>query len=164
MILSALNLAEFNIKITGITEFKRAIQRQPEETRALLQTFFSRAEAKLKSRLRNNPWKMGDSGGGVPVDTGNLRDGTIGAGRAPRAETKQKKKDGVGHVYERSAMSLKIYPTASYAKYVHGIEGYPRKRSYQLRPWLDYALQKEEINIRNLEKDLLKSIVQNLAK
>jgi hypothetical protein len=150
--------------IKGIKEFEAAIKRHPEAARAELNTFFIRAQDKLRSRIRNNPWRMGQSGGGAPVDTGNLRDGMIGAGKSPLAELKNREKDGAGHVYERNAMSLRIYPTASYAKYVHGIEGYPRKRSYQLRPWLDFALKKETPEIKRLERELLKNLVANLAK
>lgn len=152
-------MAEFNIKINGLKEFERAVKRHPQETRDELQKFFSRAEAKLKSRIRNKPWKLGQSGGGAPVLTGNLRDGLVGAGRAPGAEVSHRKPDGVGHIYERKAMSLRIYPTASYAKYIH--DG---NFGRQKRPWLDHALEKETPDIRKLEKDLLKTIVSNLAK
>lgn len=151
-------MAEFNLKVVGLKEFERAIKRSPENTRKELQKFFVRAEAKIKSRLRNRPWQLGQSGGGVPVLTGNLRDGMIGAGRAPLAELGNRRKDGVGHIYERTATRLRIYPTASYAKYVH--DGTGRMKG---RPWLDHALKKEDSSIKKLENDLLKNIVSNLA-
>ena len=83
------------------------------------------------------------SGGGTPVDTGNLRD---------------------THKRQISGFTGRIYPTAPYAAYVHDIEGYPRKRSYQLRPWMDYVFKDKMKEIKELEQKLLKNIVADLAK
>lgn len=107
--------------------------------------FFVRGLARYTSTIGNNPWRKGMSGGGAPVATGNLRDDA--------------------HRKEINAFSARIFideRRAPYAPYVHGIEGYPRKRSYQLRPWLSYAM--DTTDIRPLEDDLLKNIVADLAK
>lgn len=86
---------------------------------------------------------MGASGGGAPVATGNLRD---------------------THAREIRPWDAKIYPTAKYAPYVHGIAGFPRKRKYQLRPWLDYAKQSAEGAVELLAGNLLTNITKDLSK
>ena len=60
-------------------------------------------------------------------------------------------------------MEGRIYPTAPYAKYIHKLPGYARKRKYQLRPWLDYARDTARPAIEQHERQLLDDIVKDLA-
>ncbi len=89
---------------------------------------------------------MGMSGGGAPVARtygGNLRD---------------------THVTEINGLTGSIRPTADYAPYVHGIEGWPRKRTYQLRPWLNHVKKQKNPEIEKLYRELLTDITKDLAK
>jgi hypothetical protein len=133
-------------EITGVKEFETALARNPTVVVNELKDFFVRGIAIYKSIIWNNPWRMGMTGGGVPVALVN--GGTLRASH----QTK----------YEK--FSARIFPTASYKSYVHGIDGMARKRTYQLRPWLDYAYNKGEAGVRVKEKEMLKNIVKQLAK
>lgn len=136
-------MSDFRLRKKGFAELRRAVQRNPRAVKREVGVFLSRGIAVLNRQVIRNPWRMGAGGGGAPVDTGNLRD---------------------THRREINQWNARIYPTAPYAPYVHGIEGFPRKRSYQLRPWLDYATEKGEPEVRQLERRLLKNIVGDLAR
>jgi hypothetical protein len=137
-------MAQFSIKIDGLKEFQAALKRNPVKVATEVKTFIVRGIAKYNEGIIRNPWMMGSSGGGAPVDTGNLRD---------------------THVRQIKAFEGRIYPTAPYASYVHGLDGKKRsKRGLQLRPWMDYVFNKKDKEIRDLQKTLLKNIVGDLAK
>ncbi len=139
-------MANFNIEMIGAEEFKEAINRNPQVTTNETKKFIQRAIAKYKSGILNNAWKMGASGGGSPVASvngGNLRD---------------------THLTEITNMEGRIFPTASYARYVHGDDGKLfNKRGVQLRPYLDYVFKDKMPDIEALESNLIEVIVNNLA-
>jgi len=89
---------QFEIKIEGITELQSAIRRNPQKVLSEIKKFIQRGIAEYKSGIINNPWKVGMTGGGSPVLTGNLRD---------------------THLTQFTALQGRIYPSADYAKYVH---------------------------------------------
>lgn len=132
----------FEYNINGLEELRRAVKRNPGKILDEVNKFLTRGGAVYKSTILNNPWRMGMAGGGAPRATGNL---------------------AATHVTEQTTWEWRMYPTAPYAEYVHGIEGWSRKRKYQLRPWLDYAEQANEGKIQTLEKELLDNIVDDLA-
>jgi hypothetical protein len=139
-------MANRNIQWIGLKELQRAIKRNPQKVQSEARKFLVRGMAVYKSGIIRNPWRMGSSGGGSPVAAvhgGNLRD---------------------THHTEVSGLQARIFPTASYAPYVHGIEGYPRKRTYQLRPWLIYVKNTKEGEIARLQDELLHNIVRDLAR
>lgn len=130
----------------GIQELKAAIARNPQNVLNHARIFLVRGLKEYKEVVIRNPWQMGSSGGGAPVQSGNLRD------------THQTKIDGLRGTF---GPNLSV---AKYAAYVHGIEGMPRKRSYQLRPWLDYAKMTAEHKVEKHYRQMLKDIVGELAK
>lgn len=132
----------FKLDIQGLKELQNAVRRNPERVRIEAGKFLVRGIAIYNRIILRNPWRMGMGGGGAPVDTGNLRD---------------------THRREISTWRARIFPTAPYAPFVHGIEGFTRRRSYQLRPWLDFAQERGDKEIRQLEKEMLQSIVSDLA-
>jgi len=149
-------MSQENIKIIGINELQEAIKRSPKKVLEETQLFLVRGMTEYKSGIINNPWRMGGGGGGVPVSndqkyyrkyqksaSGNLRD---------------------THQTEYQGLEARIFPTAPYASYVHGLEGFPRKRKYQLRPWLDYVRASKDKKIESLYTKLLENIVGVLAK
>lgn len=88
----------YKIEIKGINELQSAIKRNPQVVKQHTQIYFTRALAKYKSTIINNPWRIGMSGGGAPVKTGNLRD---------------------THITQTRTWEALIKPTASYAEVVH---------------------------------------------
>ena len=131
-------MAKIEAKIIGLEAFRRAIARNPAVVIKESKDFLVRAMALYKKEIRSRPWQAGaKSGGGVPIDTGNLRD---------------------THRTEISKLSAKLYPTANYAKYVH--EGTSR---VDARPWLDHAKNAQARNVQELEGRLLDRITRKLA-
>lgn len=136
-------MSQFRLTKRGFKELRAAVQRNPRKVMREVGMFLARGIAVYNRLIIRSPWRLGQSGGGAPVDTGNLRD---------------------THRREVQQWSARIYPTAPYAAYVHGIDGYPRKRSYQLRPWLDYAHDRGATEITKLHNTMLENIVGDLAK
>ena len=139
-------MTKLETTILGLDELKRAIARNPEFVVQRTREFLVRGIAAYKRVIIRNPWIAGSgSGGGAPVNTGNLRD---------------------THVTRFENFEAAVGPSKEatpYAAFVHGIEGYPRKRNYQLRPWLTYAKQTADGEIQQLEKELLTDIRDQLA-
>ena len=140
-------MPQCNIKVKGLPEMERAIRRNPSKTLKELNTFFVRALAEYRKSIMQAPWKIGLTGGGAPVETGHLK----GSHQSIIKPT------------EASIAPDRAYNT-TYAPYVHGIEGHPRKRNYKLRPWMDHAFKKKSGRIEQLSNELLKNIVADLAK
>lgn len=91
-------MAEIIITTEGFEEMRRAIARSPGKTLDAVGRFIIRGLSEYKKGIIRNPWRIGMSGGGAPVDTGNLRD---------------------THVTETTSFEGRIYPTAPYAEKVH---------------------------------------------
>jgi hypothetical protein len=130
----------------GLRELKLAVARNPQQTLTFSKRFLQRGLAEYKRGVNNSPWRMGMQGGGAPVARqfgGNLRD---------------------THVTRIDGLTGNIRPTAAYAPYVHGIKGWPRKRTYQLRPWLDHVKKDKRPKIEQLYRELLGDIAGDLAK
>lgn len=139
-------MSDMELRWVGLNELRAAIAKNPQNVLDRTRVFLTRGLAVYKKTIISSPWVMGGSGGGSPKDTGHLRD---------------------THVTTVDALRATIGPNiqvAKYAPYVHGIAGMARKRSYQLRPWLDYTKQTNESKIETLYRALLKDIVSGLAK
>lgn len=130
----------FTIKFNqrDIRAFKKAIKRNPTIVKMYSYDFMTEAMAILNRLIIRNPWQIGGTGGGAPKDEGNLRD---------------------THIREIRPLEAVIYPTAKYAEYVH--EGTSKM---QARPWLEYAKDKGEKDIYRKADELLKKVVNKLAK
>jgi hypothetical protein len=135
-------MADFYFELRGIHELQAAVRRSPDRVVTEVGKFLVRGIAAYNRVIIRNPWRRGMSGGGAPVKTGNLRD---------------------THRREVRKWDARIYPTAPYAPYVHGIKGLARRRSYQLRPWLDFAKDAADKEVQGYERDMLKAIVDDLA-
>lgn len=85
-------------ELKGADEFREAIRRNPQKILDLVGRFITRGLSEYKRILIRSPWKIGMSGGGAPVDTGNLRD---------------------THITEVSAWQGSIRPSAPYSEAVH---------------------------------------------
>lgn len=85
-------------ELKGADEFKEAIRRNPQKILDLVGRFITRGLAEYKKIIIRSPWRIGMSGGGAPVMTGNLRD---------------------THITEVSPFAGRIYPSAPYSQAVH---------------------------------------------
>jgi len=131
-----------NIELQGFKEFENALVKSPEVVKVELQKYFIRALELLKRGVKNNPWRVGGSGGGAPVDTRHLID------------------DGHLTVIEKFRAFLEVDTNeVKYAVFVH--EGTQRMEA---RPWLDFVTEDQRKGIEELQDDLLKNIVNALAK
>jgi len=138
-------MAEQILTIKGLKEFEAAIRRNPQVTLSEARNFLVRGIAVYNRLILRNPWRVGGAGGGAPVDTGNLRD---------------------THRRKINRLSAEIYPSASYAKYVHG-RGYGeinKRTGVKSRPWLDYAMEKGDRDIKRLSVKMLSKITHQLSK
>lgn len=131
----------------GLKELKLAVARNPQRVVTEAKKFLQRGMAEYRSGIKNRPWRMGMSGGGAPVaaqNGGNLRD---------------------KHVTKITGLTATIGPQdVKYASYVHGIDGWPRKRTYQLRPWLDHVKAEKSQKVERLYLDMLTTIRNDLAR
>lgn len=137
---------ETKVVIIGAKELKAAIDRNPRNVVKQAKTFLVRGLAEYKKVVIRSPWTTDRSGGGAPVATGNLRDVHI------------------TRIADMRGTYGPYIPMAPYAPYVHGIEGMPRKRTYKLRPWLDYAKEKADSKVEKHYQDMLRNISGDLAK
>ncbi len=129
---------EFQFNPADLAGLKSAIKRNPERVKGEIRNFLVKGIAIYNRGIIRNPWMLGVSGGGAPVDTGYMRD---------------------THRKEIGLIEAKIMPTVSYAPYVH--QGTKRMKA---RPWLDYVKESKDREIREEEKILLENIVKDLAK
>jgi hypothetical protein len=81
-----------------LRSLQTAIARNPEVVRQQVGSFLVRALAVINRGIIRNPWRIGMTGGGAPVATGNLRD---------------------THGREVSPFSVRVFPQAEYAPAVH---------------------------------------------
>jgi len=126
------------VQIIGLESLEKAIKRNPEKVKDEIGKFITRALRLYKASIIRSPWRVGGSGGGSPVATGNLRD---------------------THETNIGTWQAYIRPNAKYAPYIH--EGTSRMEA---RPWLEHAMKTNEQEIEKLQDDLLKKIVGDLAK
>jgi len=130
-------MSNFQFKIMGARALKKAIERNPRKVSSEVRKFIQRANAIYRRGITNNPWRIGGSGGGAPVDQGYL----------------------VQHRYDVTDMQSKIYPTVDYAKHVHYGTG-----RMEARPWLSYIFKDKMSEVEKLQGDLIKIITRDLAK
>lgn len=124
-------------KTIGIEALKAAISRNPQRVLDAVGVFLARGIASLNRYIIRDPWKMGSSGGGAPVASGNLRD---------------------MHTRTFEKWQAKITNVAPYAKFVH--DGTSRMKA---RPWLDYSMKSAREEINQLAGQMVDTIANGLA-
>jgi hypothetical protein len=67
-------MVDYKFEIEGLDELKEAIARNPEIVKREIGNFLKRGMEVYTRIMLNKPWRVGETGGGVPVATGNLRD------------------------------------------------------------------------------------------
>lgn len=136
-------MSQINAELIGIDELRKAVKRNPRIVLLEAKKFLQRGMALYRSGIQNRPWQIGGTGGGAPVATRNLVQSHA--------------------VRYHGDLSASIGPGRTHpVKYAHFVHG--GTRMMQARPWLDYVKNQYEPQIINLTKELLRNIVQDLAK
>ena len=130
-----MNQFNFNFNQKDVEGLKRAILRNPLKVKTEAGKFFVRVMAEYNKGIIRNPWRVGGSGGGSPVDTANMRD---------------------THKRTIRPWEAKIEPNLKKAPYAEPVHKY--------RPWLDYVFKDKMQTADKLGNDFLKSVVNDLAK
>jgi len=137
------------IKTSGFKELKRAFGRSPQVVNTEAKKYFIKSRAEILRTTQSNPWSVKGSGGGVPIDTGNLRQ------KWERTE------------FRPNEMRIMVDTgSVPYAKYVHGRDfGEINARTkVKSRPWLFYSFKKNKPKILKFQDELIKNVVKQLAK
>jgi hypothetical protein len=120
---------------------EQAIKKSPQVVAQETKDFLYRGQAQLMRGITHDRWRIGASGGGVPVLSGNLKK---------------------SHQIDMQPFSLRIWVDenkANYAGYVHR-----GTRYMDSRPWLRYAEDKARPQINADAKRLLDNVVTQLGK
>jgi hypothetical protein len=124
-----------NITIRGERELREAFQKNPQYVKSRGGQLITRLKTAYQRQIIRDPWRVGASGGGVPVDTGSLRDSHryIATQTRLEIEVPDEKADAYGRAVHRN------------------------------RPWLDYAHEKLKKEREKELSNFLKDITNNLA-
>jgi len=146
------------IKIINIEKLQKAIRRNPVAVRNGANRMMRDSINHLWQIINNTPpWRVGESGGGVPFATGNLRKAhqkKIDTFESKIWVNKNKTNAGVDKKRKTSSMY-------NYADLVH--DGTP-KGQMKPRPWLKFAEQTGERLISQYRQRFLREVVDNLTK
>lgn len=124
-------------KIIGLKSFKKDINTYSRVENQEGAKTLEKIQRKHKEQIESAPWEIGEGGGGVPVDTGQLKE---------------------SHEYTTNPNEAEISVDAPYAKYVH------RGTQYmEARPWLDYSVQESRKERKFALKRYLDKLVNHLA-
>lgn len=134
---------EFKINEQDLAGLRRAINRNPQMVVNETGKFLRRGIARHKSTIENNPWRIGGSGGGAPVDTGELRQSHIPP------------------IYKKWEARIEPNRTGKAPYYIYVHEG---TKKMEARPWLQYAIDQNRSEIDILQRELLDNVTKDIAK
>jgi len=124
-----------------IRQLKKAIRRAPGEVEREGKIFLQRGLSEYrKIAIQGKPWRVGQSGGAIPRDTGNLR------------EQHRTNISGLEGSYGVDPRQVR------YAGYVHGGTKY-----MEARPWLDYAMQRADKKVEKHYQEFMDKILAFIA-
>lgn len=136
------------VKIITIAQLTRAVKTAPSRVETEGKKFLQRGLSEYKRvAVQSSPWRVGQHGGGIPRDTGNLR------------EQHQTKISGLRGTFGVDDQDV------PYAKYVHGRRrGEINKRNgVQSRPWLLYAKNRADGKVEQHYKTFLDNVLNHIA-
>jgi len=124
-----------------VAQLSLALKTAPQEIKNEAQIFLMRGLSEYKRvAVQTSPWKVGQSGGGIPIASGNLRE---------KHYTKISTFEG----------RFGVSPTSvRYAGYVHG-----GTRKMKARPWLDYANNKSRAKVEKHYKVFMDKLLSHIA-
>jgi len=137
-----------SIEFQGLDSLMENLRKHPLIVREEIEKYLIRAKAEIQKVYTKSPWKVGQNGGGIPKDKGNLM------------------KKGTGLEVNPNSIVFFVDDRVPYGKYVHGRDfGEINERTgVESRPWLYFAKQEAEPRIIELQDDMLDSIINNLKK
>lgn len=128
-------------KTITVSQLKRAFASSPQTVIKEGKIFLTRGLSEYKRvALQTSPWRVGQSGGGIPVSTGNLRE------QHRTVISNLEGRFGVGQT------------RVKYAKYVH--DGTNRMKA---RPWLEFARTKADGAVKKHYKVFMDNILKHIA-
>lgn len=131
-----------SVEFKGIDELKKKIISQPKKTYDGIQIYLVRAQNVIQGIYTKNPWRVGGSGGGVPVKTGNLL------------------KKGTGLKIE----TFRRIFTVDDKKVDYADDVYSGRGSMKARPWLEHAKTTGDKDIEKLQVELLNNISKEITR
>lgn len=138
-------------------DLKRAIEKNPANVKRLVNRFLVKVQSIVRQGINQGRWRVGMSGGGVPIGTGYA-----GAGNLKKA-----------HEYTISPFQFKVEVNLNktqrgkwnYAELVHGTApNYKAPYGKPSRPWLRYVEKTKEGIILSESQQLADSIVAGLGR
>lgn len=135
---------EYKLDTNGL---EQAIARNPAKIKQLVGIFLVRSRAFYMSTINSSPWRVGGSGGGVPINVQNV---------PGRGNLKASHDESISPWQWKVQVNERKAP---YAGYVH--DG---TRKMNERPWLDYSIDINRGRFELQQQELLENIVSDLAK
>lgn len=131
------------LSIANLSRVQSALKQSPDIVLGETRDFLVRAAAEVRRVIFNDPWRVGMSGGGVPVNTGNLRQ---------------------SHRTSFFDWSAAIGPDTNQAPYAGKVHDGDRRRGIRARPWLVYAEGKAKPAVEALGRDMVRRITEAVAR
>lgn len=120
---------------------QKMVNDSPGIIRSRSDKLMARVDRIFKTTINRNPWRIGGTGGGVPVDTRHLFR---------------------SHVWRRTPWQMSVTVPKGQPKYASAVhEG---TRRMEARPWMDYAIDKNKAEVKQEAIKFLDDVVKNLAK
>ena len=137
-------------KIT-FKQLQEAIEKSPKAVHKAGAQYIQKGITEYEKIVKRSPWRVGQSGGGAPVRTGDLK-------------TANKKTFDFNRLIGRLGVDEKMGARAEYrSKEVSKVIDYA-VRVHKKRPWLDYAQLKAENEIEKLYQDFGNEVLKIIAK
>lgn len=128
-------------KTVTVSQLRRAFAKAPREVEREGKIFLQRGLSEYKRvALQTSPWRIGQSGGGIPRSSGNLRE------KHRTVISRLEGKFGVEPSHVR------------YANYVHG-----GTRRMEARPWLDFAKMRGDKQVEKHYRVFMDNILSFIA-
>jgi len=150
-------MSKFGIKQIGFKELERAIKRNPKAVASETKKFLTKGIALYNRTIVGSPWKVNQSGGGVPVAT--LESAGYTGGQTKQSIIVDTSKRFEASIYPDLKIFRKTWKGLTYPELVH--QGTRRMKK---RPWLDFAREKNKRKIGSLARELLANITKDLAR
>lgn len=131
----------FKITLEGEKQLRAAFKENPEEVKRLGGKMMNNLKTAYQRQIIRSPWRIGGTGGGVPVDTGSLRDSHQWIANQTRMEVRvpESKADAYGWAVHEGTGDM------------------------EARPWLDYAQEQLKTEREKELSNFMDGIVNNLA-
>lgn len=142
------------VNTRGFASFKRAIAKNPGVVQARGRAMINRGINVYRRVIEGSPWRVGQSGGGVPVDTGRLK------------QSHRYRVMGLKGIIDFDHNPAPADSDSPYGAIVHGDKPSSvkmRGMDLHTRPWLNYAVGQSEAKVKALYQDFLDDVIENLS-